>query len=125
MVSGSRKEALVAELTAHAHKFLSGLSEREGGHDEAPSPHDFIEAALAACTILTGQLYANRKGYKLESTDVVVKILEEGKQTKISRQISYRGDLAPAEKDRLSQILQRCPIHLLLESDVHIETTVV
>ncbi len=124
MVQGYRKEGFVAELQVREHKFLSGIDEKLGGHDEGPDPHELLEAALTACTILTAQLYAQRKGLKLESTDVVVKILSEGAETRISREVSYRGDMTEEQRKRLSEILERCPIHRLLESNVKIETTV-
>ncbi len=35
------------------------------GRDEGPDPHEFVEAALAACTILTVQMYAKpREGQR-------------------------------------------------------------
>jgi putative redox protein len=124
MVNAKRKEALVAEITTGKHSLLSGLTEKLGGHDEGPGPHELLEAALAACTILTGQLYANRKGMKLESVDVAVHVESEGAETKISRKISLRGELSEDERLRLSEILNKCPVHKLLESKVTIETSI-
>lgn len=124
MVNGRRKELLVAELVVRDHHLLSGLAAKLGGADEGPDPHELVEAALAACTILTAQLYANRKGWKLESTDATVKIVEEGAATKIAREVSFRGDLTDDERNRLLQIVNMCPIHKLLESNITIQTTV-
>jgi putative redox protein len=123
MITGIRKDGLVAEITARGHTITSGLPEKLGGRDEGPDPHELLEAALAGCTILTAQLYANRKGMKLESTDVKVKIVSEGKDSVINREVSFRGDLTPEEKARLLEIVNKCPIHNLLESNIKIETT--
>lgn len=123
MIAGQRKEGLAAELTVRDHHLLSGVVEKLGGHDEGPSPHEILEAALAACTIITAQMVANRKDMKLDSTDVTVKILSEGPETRISREVSFRGDLTAEQKARLFEIVQKCPIHKLLESQVKIETT--
>lgn len=124
MITGSRKEPLVAEIVVRNHHLISGLVEKLGGQDEGPNPHELLEASLAACTILTAQLYANRKGMKLESTDVQVRITAEGKDSVISREVSFRGELSEAEKTRLLEIVNKCPIHNLLESNIKIETTV-
>mgnify|MGYP002135443631 CR=1 FL=1 len=124
MIQGTRPENLVAELMVRNHKFLSGVSPKLGGKDEGPDPHELLEAALAACTIITLQMYANRKGYKLDSTEVIVKVLTEGAESKISRQISYRGELDQEQKTRLTQIADACPIHKLLESHIQIQTEV-
>jgi len=123
MITGKRNEDLVAELSVRNHHFLSGLPEKLGGHDEGPTPHELLEAALTACTILTAQMYAARKGFALDSTDVTVKILSEGSETVISREVSFRGKLTDEQKARMSEIVEKCPIHLLLESNVKINTT--
>lgn len=123
MITATRKNDLVAEIKVRSHTFISGLVEKLGGHDEAPNPHELLEAALAACTILTAQMYANRRGYKLESTDVVVKIDSEGAETQISREVSFKGELSPEEKTKLFEIIEKCPIHNLLQSHVTISTT--
>ncbi len=124
MITGKRKDGLVAELSVRDHHFLAGLPEKLGGHDEGPNPHELLEAALTACTILTAQMYAARKGFPLDSADVTVKIISEGPETVISREVSFRGNLTDEQKARLSEIVERCPIHLLLESKVKIDTTV-
>ncbi|MBC7466012.1 MAG: OsmC family protein [Bdellovibrio sp.] len=124
MVTGNRRQdALVADLNIRTHKLVSGLTATNGGNDEGPNPHEMVEAALAACTILTVQMYANHKGMKLESTDVAVKITSEGADSVFSLEVSFRGDLTPEERERLGQIAQRCPIHKLLVSNIKIETT--
>jgi len=122
MITGKRKDGLSAEIEAGNHRIISGVAESLGGHDEGPSPHEILEAALAACTIITGQMWANHKGWKLDSIDVYVKILSEGEETRISREVSYRGDLTADQSKRLTEIIEKCPIHKLLESHVTIET---
>jgi putative redox protein len=112
MVEGHRKEKLVAELVAGVHRFQSGVSEKSGGHDEGPGPHELLEAALTACTIITTQMYADRKGWPLQSADVKVTI-------------ALRGELTQEARDRIIEIANKCPIHKLLESHVTITTNVV
>lgn len=123
MITGNRKDNLTAELTIRSHKIISGLLEKLGGNDEGPNPHELVESALAACTILTAQMYANRKGMKLESTDVVVKIVSEGADSIIEREVSFKGDLSEEDKTKLAEIVEKCPIHKLLQSNIKINTT--
>ncbi len=124
MVTGQRQELLVAKMVAGNFSIVSGVSEKLGGHDEGPNPHELLEAALVGCTIITTQMYANRKGIPLESTDVVVKIVSEGAETLIEREVSFRGNLTPEQKTSLAAIVEKCPIHKLLESKVTIQTKV-
>lgn len=114
---------LKAELTLRQHEAIAGLRETLGGHDEGPNPHEWLEGALAACTTLTLELYAKRKGVALERVAVAVNIVEEGAETRIARTITLEGTFTNEERERLIQIAEKCPIHRLLTSHVTIETT--
>ncbi len=122
MITGKRKDNLTAEINVRSHQLISGLLEKLGGNDEGLNPHELVEAALAACTILTAQLYANRKGIKLESTDVVVKIVAEGADSVIDLEVNFKGELSEEEKIKLSEIIEKCPIRKLLQSNIKINT---
>lgn len=124
MVSGQRQELLVAKMVAGNFSIISGVPEKLGGRDEGPNPHEILEAALVACTIITVQMYADRKGIPLESTDVIAKIVSEGTETLITREVSFRGNLTPEQKARLAEIADKCPIHKLLESKVTIQNII-
>ncbi|WP_142409266.1 OsmC family protein [Bacteriovorax stolpii] len=124
MITGVRKEDLVAQITARGHEIVSGLPTTLGGKDEGPTPHEIFEASLSACTILTVQMYAKRKGIKLESANVDVKIVKEGPESVLTREISFVGDLSEEERARLAEIAEKCPIHKLMESQIKIETVI-
>lgn len=110
-------------LSFRERTLRSSLPENLGGSGEGPDPHELLEAALTACTILTVQLYAQRKKWKLESTDVTVKITAEGPAgTSISRELSFRGELDEGQRARLLEIAEKCPIHRLLTGKVEITT---
>ncbi|MEO5666749.1 MAG: OsmC family protein [Bdellovibrionota bacterium] len=113
---------LAAQLTTRQHTFLSGVPATDGGSDEGPNPHEYVEAALAACTTITIQMYANRKQWNLLSADVRVKITEEGESSRFSREISFRGQLSDEQRARLLEIADKCPVHKLLESKIAIDT---
>ena len=126
MIKGNRKENLVAEIKTEKHTFLSGVKEKSGGHDEGPDPHELLESALAACTILTLQMFANRRQWNLESADVEIQITSESKtESKISRKIKLIGDLTPEQEKTLLDIANKCPIHNLLKSNIEIITELV
>jgi putative redox protein len=125
MITGNKiPELLVSETRLRKHKVLSGLVAKYGGFDEAPNPHELIEIALAACTILTAQLYANRKGIPLLNTTCSVKIINEGKDTLLEREIRFDGDLTREQKIRLFEIVEKCPVHNFLESNITIQSRV-
>lgn len=125
MITGKKINKLAVEMNTRNHSLFSGLTENLGGNDEGINPHELLEAALAACTILTVQMYAAKKGIALESTKALVKIVSEGSEVRISRELTFQGDLKPEEKTKLTEIAEKCPIHRLLQSQVIIETSVV
>lgn len=123
MVEGKRKSGYVVELNSGRHSFLSDVTEPFGGHDEGPGPHAILESALAACTVITVQMYADRHKMKLDSTHVTVSIDSEGKDgTKITRKVQFLGNLDEKEKATLLSIANKCPIHKILVGNVTIDT---
>lgn len=87
-----------------------------GGTDSAPSPHEYLEVALAACTALTLQMYAQRKGLKLDYADVQVRITAEGKSNEMLREIKLVGNLNDGEREQLLAIAEKCPVHKFLSA---------
>lgn len=123
MVTGTRTSGIAAHLKVRQHEMIADEGPAVGGEDAGPTPHEMIEAALAACTIMTLQLYANRKEWPLEGADVAVRIeKEDRKETLILKEITLRGNLSEEQKTRLLEIADKCPIHRLLLSSMQIRT---
>lgn len=122
MITGRRKEKYVAEITSGTHTFVADIAQKYGGTDLGPDPHEIFEASLAACTIITVQMYADRKEWKLESTDVKISIDKEGPQSHLLREIAFKGDLNEEQITKLMEIANKCPIHKLMTSDIAIST---
>lgn len=92
------------------------VPESKGGTNTAPDPHDYIEVALAGCTAITVQMYAQRKNIPLKNVDVKIKITKEGPEgNEISRELKFEGDLTREQKEALFAIAEKCPIHRFLE----------
>jgi putative redox protein len=122
MVEGHRSEKLAALIMAGSHQILSDVKAKIGGGDLGPDPHELLEAALSACTIITLQMYADRHQWPLASADVLVQVESEGKESVLRREIRLRGPLDETQTQRLMEIADRCPIHRLLVSKVSIRT---
>lgn len=125
VVSQFGQGPLQQKLTAGDLHFLSDTEVSKGGDGSGPSPHEYLGAALAACTSMTLKMYAGRKEMKLENAIVTVDIERADDIETFSRDIQLVGDLSTEEKDRLLEIANKCPIHKALAGQIQIKTQLV
>jgi putative redox protein len=123
--STRRIQNFAYEIEVSGYRLIADVPVGSGGSNQGPDPHDYLQTALAACTVLTMQLYADKKGIPLESADVKVKITEEGSDNRMHREIRLIGKLSDEQKQRLLEIADKCPIHRFLSRGAKIETVAV
>ena len=116
---------LQQKLTAGELHFLSDQEVSKGGSGTGPSPHEYLGAALAACTSMTLKMYAGRKQMKLDNALVTVDITRADDVERFSREIQLVGDLSTDDKERLLEIANKCPIHKALAGRIEIKTQLV
>jgi len=94
-----------------------------GGNDEGPSPTRTVAAALAACTAITCEMYAARKGWELGDVEVEVdaKSGENGTIAGCTVTVSVPEPLDPEQQRRLLVIAGKCPVHRALAGTTPIE----
>ena len=105
--------------------FFSDAEISKGGNGTGPSPHEYLGAALAACTSMTLKMYASRKAMSLENAIVIVDIERVDDVEKFTRDIQLIGNLSLEEKERLIEIANKCPIHKALAGQIQIKTQLV
>jgi putative redox protein len=105
--------------------FLSDAEVSKGGDGTGPSPHEYLGAALAACTSMTLKMYASRKAMSLENAIVIIDIERVDDVEKFTRDIQLIGNLSVEEKERLIEIANKCPIHKALAGQIQIKTQLV
>jgi putative redox protein len=105
-----------------------------GGADTGPGPYEYLLAALGSCTAMTLRMYARQKTWPLDKVTVRLshsKIYavdcaecetKEGKIDRIERVIELAGDLDMAQRQRLLEIADKCPVHRTLVSEISIVT---
>jgi uncharacterized OsmC-like protein/PAS domain-containing protein len=129
-VAMTRGGSFLTALDVGGHRLIADEPAGVGGENLGPAPTKLLSAALAACTSMTLQMYARHKGLSL---DAVTTEVRHSKQTRQSgdrketsslfeRVIEVVGELDEAQRKRLLEIADRCPVHRTLEGEVRIET---
>jgi len=127
------RPGLLQSIRAGRHTFEADEPESAGGNDAGPTPYDLLLAALGACTSMTLQLYANRKGWPLE--DVFVELRhsrihaddcascesENGMIDRLDVVVRVSGTLDDAQVTRLQEIARKCPVHRTLQNEKQID----
>ncbi|HEY8682360.1 MAG TPA: bifunctional alpha/beta hydrolase/OsmC family protein, partial [Rhodanobacter sp.] len=116
------------QLAIHAGgiRFLADEPVSAGGLGTGPTPYDLVSAGLAACTTMTLRLYAEHKGLPAGRIRVAVGHMRQ-KDAKVpdlfTRTIAIEGPLDDAQRQRLLEIADRCPVDLTLLAGSRVETT--
>jgi putative redox protein len=110
------------------HRIVVDEPTSNGGDDLGPNPYDLFDASLVACTSLTLMLYAQRKTWPLEDVRVTIDrdTTDERQGTyRLARRIELVGALDDAQRQRLLEIADRCPIHRLMHSKIEVTSSLV
>jgi putative redox protein len=127
-------EGFRTDLFANGYPLVADEPEAYGGSGQGPSPYDYLQAALGACTGMTVQMYARRKQWPLES--VIVRMRHEKihaedcahceekdrKVDRFERELELKGALSADQRQRLLEIAEKCPVHRTLQAEVLIDT---
>ena len=140
---GDHGEVMVAEtgdgsfqqlITIGTHRLLADEPVGLGGTDTGPSPYDLLLAGLGACTAMTLRMYAGRRGLPLDQVRVALRHdkihaadcqtceTTQGQIDRIERVITLTGDLDDAQRTRLLEIADKCPVHRTLTAEISIQS---
>lgn len=129
-----REDGFTTQMTVGNHSLIADEPTSFGGNDFGPSPYELVSAGLSACTVMTLQMYAKRKGWPLESVEVHTTYGKthaedceacESDTAKIDtfhRAIKFEGALDEKQRTRMLQIADKCPVHKTLHSEVQVIT---
>jgi putative redox protein len=114
------------------HHTLADEPMAYGGTNMGMTPYGFLSSGLGACTSMTIRMYARRKGWKLDHVWVDVshnKVHAQDAATgsgdkidSFKRTIHLEGNLTEAERARLLEIADKCPVHRTLEKSSQVLT---
>ncbi len=108
------------------HDLRADVGSALGSTDSAPGPHDYFDAALAACKNLTATWYAKKNGIPLERVELQVERddTDERKGIYVLRvKVAFHGPMTDQQRATLYAAVASCPVHkLMTTTDVRIET---
>ncbi len=97
-----------------------------GGLGSGPDPFELAGAALAACTVMTMRLYAERKGWRMARLAAEVRHSRPAatSRDRFDLLIQLDPDLSADQQARLLEIAGKCPVHRMLAPGAEIVTEV-
>ncbi len=98
--------------------------EETGGTNTGPRPTRALAASLAACTAITVEMYADRKGWDLGDLRVEVEMEYEGPVPSVlAVTLHLPGGLGEDQLEKLRVIAGKCPVHKVLASEAKVTIT--
>jgi putative redox protein len=116
----ARAGTIAQQIEIGPHILIADEGRDVGGEDLGPDPHELIDAALAACTALTLTLYARHKGIALTALEVEVDHEEHDGVYRMRRDIHVAGEISDAQRTRMLEIANKCPVHRTLSGSFNI-----
>lgn len=125
---------LAVSISDGRHAWLADEPVAVGGSDSGPDPYELLSSALGACTAMTLRMYARQKQWPLVAVRVALRHekihaadcsnceTQVGKIDRIERVIELEGDLDGAQRQRLLEIADKCPVHRTLHAEVDVQT---
>jgi uncharacterized OsmC-like protein len=131
-ITATLTSGMAVNLSNGRHEWKADEPISAGGTDTGPNPYEMLLGSLAACTCITISWYCQHKKLPLESVSTTYDfsrvhaddckdcdIPDRGFFEKITSTIHIQGDFDEAQRKRLAQIAERCPVHKTLAHGVN------
>jgi putative redox protein len=125
-VTARRRQGFTHDIEIQGgHRMVIDEPEVAGGANEGPSPTRTVAAALAACTAITLEMYAQRKEWDVGGleVDVGMEYAENGVPRSFEVTVRVPAHLTAEQRERIRTIAGKCPVHRLLTHQADVSLT--
>jgi len=128
------EDNFTTSIQTSSHTMIADEPTSVGGDNFGPSPYEYLNAGLVACTAMTLKLYAQRKKWDLQevyvyvthsrkhSNDLGIEVEKPSYLDHINKKLKFIGNLDEKQKQRLKEIASKCPVHKTIASEVVFDT---
>ena len=133
-ITANLTSGMAVRLSNGRHEWKADEPIDAGGTDTGPNPYELLLGSLAACTCVTIAWYCQFKKLPLESVSATYDfarvhaddckdcdIPDKGFIERITSNVHIEGNFDGAQRKRLAQIAERCPVHKTLAHGVVFE----
>lgn len=131
------EDGFTTQMKVGDHFMVADEPTDVGGNNFGPSPYELVSAGLSACTAMTVQMYAKRKGWQIDSIEVHTSYdrsyavdcedceADSAKIDTFHREIKLTANLDEKQRKRILEIADKCPVHKTLHSETQVITKLV
>ena len=124
--TATRTSGFTHRIDIRQHELTADEPPDNGGADDGPTPQELLAASLAACTAITVEMYAERKGWDVGQVEVECDYeqAERGSATNFIVTLRLPAGLSDEQLERIQTIAAKCPVHRTLEGETTFEQRV-
>lgn len=116
--AGYAQQIRVRDHELHADEPIAS-----GGRDTGPTPYELLLSGLGACTAITLRMYAERKGWDLGATDVVLHFRRDDAGNEfIDREVRFSATLTTEQLARMAEIVEKTPVTKTIKRGATVNT---
>lgn len=119
-VASRKGRSFAHRIGVRNHRLTADEPREQGGEDEGPTPQELLAASLAACTAITIEMYASRKGWDVGPIEVECEYTsaDRGMPTRFQLVLRIPSRCTDEQVERLRVIAGKCPVHRTLDGQV-------
>lgn len=128
LISVTHEPGTKFAIRVRGHQVSSDMSEKDGGHDEGPSPVELFAGSLGVCVAMMVQRYCDSHGYtdgQVEAS-LAIELADDPKRIgAIVIDLELPKDVPENRMEAIKRLADRCPVHQTLANPPTVDIDIV